>query len=65
MVTVGVNYPIDQPTDIYVMIDPDDEINNEITTFNNVAHTTLPKQEDAEKPTMLKFTGSFRGGRGR
>ena len=37
LVTIGVNYRLDQPTDIYVVIDPDDEINSEITALNNVA----------------------------
>ncbi len=64
MVTVGVNYPIKKPTDIYVMIDPDGQIEDEITTFNNVAKkrinpvTTL--QQETPAPKQL-----HRGGRGR
>ena len=41
MVTVGMNYRLDQPTNIYVAIDPDDEINSEITALKNVAHKRL------------------------
>jgi hypothetical protein len=67
MVTVGVNYHVDQPTDIYVVIDPDDEITDEITTFNNVAHKRLTDVEvsldqPATKPAAAKLK---RGGRGR
>ena len=41
MVTVGMNYRLDQPPNIYVAIDPDDEINSEMTGLNNVAHKRL------------------------
>ncbi|NOX54219.1 MAG: hypothetical protein GXP27_07205, partial [Planctomycetes bacterium] len=49
-VTVGVNYAIEKPTDIYVVIDPDDKIPDEITTFNNGAHKRLPEPDDAGEP---------------
>jgi len=55
--------PPEEPQEIYVVVDPDDEIKNEITTFNNVAHTTLPKA--GEPSTLVKKkvpTASFRGG---
>jgi hypothetical protein len=64
-VTVGINYPIESPTDIYVVVDPDDEIAGEITTFNNVAHKRLPEAEkeqvDQEEPKPA--VTSFRRGR--
>ena len=42
-VTVGLNWsPTEETHEIYVVVDPDDEIRDEITTFNNVAHTKLP-----------------------
>ncbi len=45
-VTIGVNWaPREDTHEIYVVVDPDDEIKDEITTLNNVAHTTLPKVE--------------------
>ena len=41
-VTVGVNWPApDDAREIYVVVDPDDEIKDEITTFNNVAHVRV------------------------
>jgi len=65
-VNVAFNWgPGEETHEIYIVVDPNDEIKDEITTFNNVAHTTLPKQEDEEEPIQMKFTGSFRGGRGR
>ena len=65
-VTVGVNWaPKDGPREIYVVVDPDDEIEGEITTFNNMAHRLLPVEEKEEEPAPVKkpATGSFRGGR--
>lgn len=64
-VTVGINYPIDSPTDIYVVVDPDDEIVDEITTFNNVAHKRLPetKKEQAFQNKPKPAVTSFRRGR--
>jgi len=41
-VTVGVNWvPTQESHEIYVLVDPEDEIGGEITNFNNVAHTTV------------------------
>jgi len=59
-VTVGINYRIESPTEIYVVVDPDNEIANEITTFNNVAHKKLPEAsketvKDRPKPTVTSF----------
>ena len=52
MVTVGMNYRLDQPTNIYVAIDPDDEINSEITALKNVAHKRLMDSGvNAKRPT--------------
>jgi len=65
-VTVGIGWsPTKEAHDIYVVVDPDDEITNEITTFNNVAHTTLPKKKDPDAPVIMKVTSSSSGGRGR
>jgi hypothetical protein len=51
-VTVAVGWnPTQESHEIYVVVDPDDEIQDEITSFNNVAHTTLPKPEE---PTQEK-----------
>ena len=66
MVTVGVNYRLDQPTDIYVAIDPDDEINSEITALNNVAHKRLMDsgvnaKQPAPKPAKLLRKRGRRG----
>ncbi|UCF14126.1 MAG: hypothetical protein JSW59_11995, partial [Phycisphaerales bacterium] len=60
-VTVGINHRIDSATDIYVVVDPDDEIADEITTFNNVAHKRLPEVEKGQdiqnkpKPAVTSF----------
>ena len=62
-VTVGVRYQIEKPTDIYVVIDPEHEIGNEITTFNNVAHRRLTATKVNEEPATVKPLP--RGGRGR
>ena len=65
-VTVGVNYPIKGPTDIYIVIDPDGEIADEITTFNNVAHTRLTGAEvTEERPASKPAATPFPRGRGR
>ena len=64
-VTVGVNYRIASPTEIYIVVDPDSEIADEITTFNNVAHRRLPKVEK-DQTTQVKpkpAVTSFRRGR--
>ncbi len=62
MVTVGFSWtPSEELHEIYIVVDPDDEIADEITTFNNVAHTTLPKQEETQ-PVKKKQVG-FGGGR--
>ena len=61
MVTVGVNYRFDQPTDIYVVIDPDKEINDEITTFNNVAHVSLPAADQEQETRTIIPRSTSRG----
>ncbi|MFC1734602.1 tetratricopeptide repeat protein [Candidatus Hydrogenedentota bacterium] len=44
--TIGFNWkPTRAAHEIYIVVDPDDTIQNEITTFNNVAHTSLPKKK--------------------
>jgi len=64
-VAVGVEWAPAKPLhDIYVVLDPDDEIKDEITTFNNVAHKILPeKAAPALQPKRTVPTGSFRSGR--
>jgi len=65
-VTVGINWaPTKESHEIYVVVDPDDEIKDEITTFNNVAHTTLPKKAKAAAAEEKAAPASFRTGRGR
>jgi hypothetical protein len=65
-VSVGINHVIDQATDIYVVIDPDEEISDEITTFNNMAHRRLTGSESAKDGSSSKPTATLkRGGRGR
>jgi hypothetical protein len=63
-VTVGVNHAITSPTDIYVVIDPNGDIADEITTFNNVAKKRINPvpavQQETPAPKKL-----HRGGRGR
>jgi len=60
-VTVGINYHIGSPTEIYIVVDPDNKIADEITTFNNVAHKRLPEVEKAQavqnrpKPALTSF----------
>lgn len=66
MVTVGMNYRLDQPTNIYVAIDPDDEINSEITALKNVAHKRLMDsgvnaKRPAPKPAKLLRKRGRRG----
>ena len=51
--------PTDEAHEIFVVVDPDGEIQDEITSFNNVAHTTLPEPEVIEEelniiPTVLE-----------
>ncbi len=42
--TLSVSFKIQgPPTDIYVVLDAADSIEDEITSFNNVAHATLPR----------------------
>ncbi|MFC1734788.1 hypothetical protein ACFL1X_01630 [Candidatus Hydrogenedentota bacterium] len=63
--TVGFGWnPKGKKHDIYIVIDPDDTIKDEITTFNNVAHTTLPKKEEV-KLKKLDPGVLAGGGRGR
>lgn len=56
-VTVGVNFtiPRNSQRDIYVVIDPDGRIADEITTFNNVAHAKLPRPD---APPRLRMNGA-------
>jgi len=64
-VTVGMGWnPGDEEHEIYVVVDPNDEIEDEITTFNNVAHKTLP-EKDTGKPAPMKVTASPSGRGGR
>jgi len=51
--------------DIYAIVDPDGELDREITTFNNVAHATLPKEEQtgAEVTAPLPVSSTGRGRR--
>ncbi len=65
MVSVGVNRDLRQPTDIYVVIDPDNEIANEITTFNNMAHRRLPLPESETQPVKLAPMPASKSTRGR
>jgi len=61
--TVSINWsPKKAAHDIYVVVDPDDEIKNEITTFNNVAHTTLPKEKSGEPIKVRLPDSAFRSG---
>lgn len=53
-VAVGLNHRLDRRTEIYVVVDPDHEIDREITTLNNVAHRTLPAAEQAQKSPEAK-----------
>ena len=39
--------PGDKRHEIYIVVDPDNRIEDEITTFNNSAHATLPEQEES------------------
>ena len=54
--------------DVHVLIDPNDSVKNEITTFNNHAHAKLPKKvtqpRQLIKPEEMNDSGG-RGGRGR
>lgn len=62
-VTVGVNHAIEEPTDVYVVIDPDAKISEEITTLNNVAHKRLPEPvEDHDVPCAASTRGGGAGG---
>ncbi len=54
-VTVGFPWtPSRESHEIYVVIDPDDEIKDEITTFNNVAHKTLPEDRPLTEVEKIK-----------
>jgi hypothetical protein len=37
-----------------VVVDPNNEITDEITTLNNVAHTALPKKEEAKTEPVIR-----------
>ncbi|MFC1734603.1 hypothetical protein ACFL1X_00695 [Candidatus Hydrogenedentota bacterium] len=61
--SVGWNWkPKKAKHEIYVVVDPDDTIKNEITTFNNVAHTSLPKKE-AKPAKVIQKAKPGKGGR--
>jgi len=59
-VSVGIPWqPTREAHEIFVVLDPEDEIKDEITSFNNVAHTTLPEPQVVEEeldiiPTVLE-----------
>ncbi len=61
-VTVAVGWqPSKESHNIYVVVDPDNEIDDEITSFNNVAHRTLPEVDESEpQPKELPLTVSGR-----
>jgi len=64
-VTVGVNREFQEPAEIYVVVDPDDEIRDEITTFNNMAHKRFPEPNaEAEPADARPPAPTFRRGRG-
>ncbi|MFC1734791.1 hypothetical protein ACFL1X_01645, partial [Candidatus Hydrogenedentota bacterium] len=63
--TIGFGWsPKGEKHDVYIVIDPDDTIKDEITTFNNLAHTTLPKKEEVKQKKLDPSVLSS-GGRGR
>ena len=47
-------FPPDSGCDVYVLIDPDDKIENEITTFNNQAHAQLPRSKRPRPRQLIK-----------
>ena len=49
--------------EIYAVVDPDDTIKNEITTFNNMAHATLPRVEKKADDGIVR--AAAKKGRGR
>jgi hypothetical protein len=62
-VTVGVEWsPTKEAHEIYVVVDPKDEIKDEITTFNNKAHTTLPKKDAGEEVKKKLPESAFSSG---
>ncbi len=64
-VAVGINWsPSKEAHDIYVVVDPDDEIKDEITTFNNVTHATLPREEKAAPAKAAPVVPAAGRGRG-
>jgi len=53
--TVGINWDIGDDThEVYVVLDSDDDIEDEITTFNNVAQRTLPEDRELTEDEELK-----------
>jgi len=64
MVTVGFGWtPTPGEHEVYVVVDPDDEIKDEITTFNNLAHKVLPEKE--KKVSVAPRTARVVSGGGR
>jgi hypothetical protein len=64
-VTVGINWaPTEQQHEIHVVLDPDGDIQSEITTFNNRAHTTIRRTPKAVQQKSRKRPVAF-GPRGR
>ena len=55
--------PTREKHEIYAVVDPDDTIKNEITTFNNTTHATLPRGEVKQDDPGVRATTST--GRGR
>jgi len=55
--TLSVSCKIDgHPMDIYVVLDAADSIEDEITTFNNVAQATLPRPKVEPPKQKLKIS---------
>ena len=63
-VTVGFRYDLSQkPRDIYIVIDPEDKIQDEITTFNNTAHKILPEAPVKDAPKKKSAGATLKSGR--
>jgi len=64
-VHVGIEWsPTKEQHDIYVVVDPDEEITDEITTYNNKAHAMLPaKKTGEEQEEKLPASAFTSGGR--
>jgi len=61
-VSIGHHWnPGGEAHEIYVVVDPNEEIEDEITTLNNVAHTTLPKKRAEEGAQRQRPVSASRG----